>query len=86
MKNHPVAYCLHCKKFFNEDLTDGNGWICCPECKGGYQFNIMQLKSYDKEGYTIEIQDELIINFRDQKHFDSIIKKMQKLINKSKEV
>jgi len=84
MNNSSVAYCLNCKKFFNENLTDSQGFICCPNCQGAYRFNVMQLCYYPKEGYDIQIQDSMIINFRDRKEFNKIIKLMRELIRRSK--
>ena len=63
MKQKTIAYCLNCKKYFDMNLTDGQGFICCPECKGAYQFNVMQLDYSKEEGYcyNCETKNHIIV-------------------------
>lgn len=82
-KIHDVAYCFHCKKYYDENLTDGQGFICCPNCKGAYRFNVMQL-SYEKpDGYCIQVQDEFVLNFKDKKQFNNLMFLMRNLLKKA---
>lgn len=83
-KIHDVAYCLNCNKYFDEDLKDGQGFVCCPECKKAYRFNVIQLTYDDNEGYGIELQDEFVITFRDKREFNKLFRVMEKLIDYSK--
>lgn len=81
MNIRDTAYCFNCKKYFDDNLVDGQGFLSCPKCKS---FNVMQLR-YDKVfKYSLEIQDELIISFRDKKDLKFLMDKMIKLVNRSK--
>jgi len=78
-----IAYCFNCKTYFEDNLKDGNGWTCCPKCKGAYRFNVLQLTNDERDGLGLELQDEMVIEFKTIKQFNRLVKVMRNLIKKS---
>lgn len=88
MKN--ICYCYKCKKYYdgetkNDNFTDSQGFSRCPNCLE-VGFSILTLIYYGKaDGYSFDVQDELVFPFRNIKDFNRTIKIMRKMFYLSKQ-
>lgn len=78
-----VIYCYKCKKYIiTDDVRDSQGFARCPKCLD-VAYSILSLTKDNNENmYYIEIQDELIIPFKNRTDFNNLIKKMYVLLKK----
>lgn len=75
-----TVYCFDCKKFFLEYKTPNGFW----HCDGCNSLNILVCDYSKEDGWFISEQDDLLLRFRDLKHFNSLFKLFNKMIIKEK--